>query len=56
MLLKLAKLSWFMEKESEAKGFIVEAKEVIDVTHGPSSSFSLTEVFPLFKEITMYSS
>jgi len=56
MLLKMAKLTWYLEKEVEAKAFITEAKNIIYITHGPSSSFSLTTVFPLLKEITMCSS
>ena len=54
-LLKMAKLSWYMEKEEEAKCYISEAKRIIDITHGPSSPFALHEVFTLAKEISFYS-
>jgi len=50
-LLKLAKLTWFLEKEAAAKTYLLEAKRIIDITHGPTSTFSIRQVLPLIKEI-----
>lgn len=55
MLLRLAKLSWYLEKEKEAKSFIVEAKKILDVTHGSDSPFARQHIFPLAREISMCS-
>jgi len=52
-LLRMAKLSWFMEKEAEAKTFIAEAKAILDITHGPNSRFFLQNVVPLIREIAL---
>jgi len=54
-LLKLAKLSWFMEKEDLAKSYITESKQIIDITHGPGSGLALREVFALAQEIKSFS-
>lgn len=52
-LLRMAKLSWFLEKEIEAKAFIAEAKAILDITHGPNSPFFLKNVVPLIREIAL---
>ncbi|ODN02234.1 Histone-lysine N-methyltransferase SMYD3 [Orchesella cincta] len=52
-LLRMAKLSWFMEKEAEAKTFIAEAKVILDISHGPNSRFFLQNVVPLIREIAL---
>jgi hypothetical protein len=50
----MAKLSWYLEKEEDAKSYISEAKRIIDITHGPSSALALHDVFPLAKEISRH--
>jgi hypothetical protein len=55
LLLKLSKLAWYLEKEKEAKSFIVEAKKILDVTHGSDSHFARQHIFPLIREISMCS-
>lgn len=49
----MAKLSWFLEKEAEAKTFIAAAKSILDFTHGPNSTFFLKNVVPLIREIAL---
>lgn len=53
LLLRMAKLSWFLEKDSEAKSYIAAAKTILDVTHGPNSPFFLKNVVPLIREIAI---
>lgn len=44
---------YFQEKEKEAKSYIVEAKKILDVTHGLNSPFARQHIFPLIREISM---
>jgi hypothetical protein len=56
MLLKMAKLAWYLEKEKDAKSYLTEAKQILDITHGPDTAFARQHIYPLIREISLCSS
>jgi len=51
ILLKMAKLAWYLEKDEEAKAFLTEAKKILDLTHGSETPFAKQHIYPLLRQI-----